>query len=160
MLLLVFLWLLLIGSASLLLVFRVEFLYLYRIQLRREKDPWKALRSLVRMGAWMGYLLVYQQLARSLVQVKKGVYDVHYVYHGQLYKIRIQHQIGSLPTSVLMITDQDSESVTDLLAPYMGPKNDFHGLVYTPKTFGLREATFFLSDGDTASFREDEPMLL
>lgn len=158
--LLLLLCLVLFGTASLLLVFRVEFLYLYRMQLRREKNPWKAIRSLARMGAWMAYLLAYQRLARSLVLVEKGVYDVHYVYHGQLYKIRVRHRMGSLPKSVLLITDEDSETVTDVLAPYMGPKNDFHGLSYVPRDFGLREATFFLSDGATASFKEDEPMLL
>jgi hypothetical protein len=158
--LLVFVWLVLIGAASLLLVFREEFLYLYRMQLRREKDPWRAILSLAWMGAWMGYLIVYQRLARSLVRVQKGVYDVHYVYHGQLYKIRVRHRIGPLQKSVLMVTDQDSEGVTDILAPYMGPKSDFHGLSYTPKDFGLREATFFLSDGGAVSFGADEPMLL
>lgn len=91
--------------------------------------------------------ILIQKLNKSLVHVKKNVYDLHYHYNGQLYKIRFTHHRGPQTKHILLITNKQSDDLTQFLLPYMGPKYNFYGIPYKPSDFDQEEMHFYMSDG-------------
>jgi len=128
---------------------------------KSKHHSWKkALVTTVRTIAWVSYLMLYQKIYKNVVTIQKNVYDVHYVYHGQLYKIRCRHEMGPKKNQVLMIMNQSSEDVTKEIMSYLGPKGNFHHMRYTPLDLGHAELHFFLSDGTVRLFKKEETLVL
>jgi hypothetical protein len=151
----------LIGMIILVLYNQIEGLYyIYEMNYKKEKSIWKALKKTVLLIIWIGYLIVYQKVTKNMIIVKKNEYDVHYIYHGQLYKIKCKHISGPKYNQVLMITNQDSEDITTDILPYMGPKYNFHNIHYTPKDFNNQELSFYLSTGHILKFINNDIICL
>jgi hypothetical protein len=127
---------------------------------QKEKSIPKALTKTCKTVFWFGYLMVYQKIAKNLVVVKKNEYDVHYIYHGQLYKIKCILPQGPQKLQVLMVTNDKLEDVTSSIMPYMGPKQNFHNQVYRTKDFGEKELSFYLSNGDILTFDSEKSIII
>jgi len=125
---------------------------IYEMNYKKEKSVSKAIKKTVKTITWVGYLMLYQKIYKNLVMVKKNEYDVHYVYHGQLYKIKCKYNSGPQPFQVLMITNQNSDDITKEINAYMGPKYNFHNLQYSPLDFQNEQMSFYLSNGETKTF--------
>lgn len=132
---------------------------LYEMNKKTHKSWTKALVTTVRTITWVTYLMVYQKIYKNIITIGKNVYDVHYVYHGQLYKIRCRHEMGPKRVQVLMVMDHNSENVSKKIMCYLGPKGNFHNMRYTPSELGHVELHFFLSDGTVKIFGKDDEMV-
>jgi len=130
--------------------------FLYTINFKKEKSVKKAIDKTARTILWVVYMMIYQKIAKNLVQLQKNEYDVHYIYHGQLFKIKCKHTSGPQSAQVLMITNDKLEDVTNEITPYMGPKYNFHNMNYTPTDFKERELSFYLSNGNITVFKDKE----
>lgn len=131
-------------------------LLLYRLNLNREKSHILALRKTMYAICWVAYLMLYQKIYHNIVPIDQNKYDVHYIYHGQLYKIRIMHKKGPQKTQVLMIANDQLEDISEDIIPFMGPKQNFHNLDYQPCHFQQKELTFYLSDGRILTFGDEK----
>lgn len=129
---------------------------IYKMNYQKEKSVYKAIKKTVKTISWVGYLMMYQKIYKNLVVVKKNEYDIHYVYHGQLYKIKCKHNCGPQAIQILMITNEKLEDITKEIISYMGPKYNFHNLSYCPGDFKMKEMSFYLSNGDIVNFTEKE----
>jgi hypothetical protein len=64
------------------------------------------------------------------------------------------------PSKVLLVSDNTHEDISYKILPYLGPRDDFHGCVYTPKFFDHSELVFEMSNGDEKIFQEDDCIVL
>ena len=132
---------------------------LYKMNLKKKRDPSLAVKETFRTIAWLGYMMIYQKIVKNVVVIQRGEYDVHYIYNGQLYKIKIKSPRGP-GARVLQIINENDEDVTSELTTYLGPKHNFHGLLYRPKDFGYKELHFNLSNGECKDFIEENLIVL
>lgn len=111
--------------------------------------------SLVVKALWISIL---QNINNTIVKIDKNKYRITYIIEGKVYKMILKTNRG--PKKVLLIYDENQEDVSDLILPYLGPQENWHGDVYTPKFFTKNELTFELSCGDQRVFSGDDIMLL
>jgi hypothetical protein len=135
-------------------------LLLYKINYNKEKSHYLALKKTIRTICWIGYLMIYQKIYHNYIPIEKNIYDVHYIYHGQLYKIKCINPMGPKKVQVLMITNDDLEDVSNEIIPYLGPKQNFHNMTFRPKDFKQKELCFYLSDGNIVTFKDDSEIKL
>jgi hypothetical protein len=140
--------------------FYQEIILLYTINYQKEKSHSKALIKSLKISMWMVYLILYQKIYKNIEYIQKFEYDVHYVYNGQLYKIKILGNSNINKKQVLMITNENSDDITSDILPYMGPKYDFHSIKYTPKNFKIKELTLYLNDGNIKKFDENQTIII
>jgi hypothetical protein len=101
----------------------------------------------------------------------KGVYYVfsEYEYNQRKYKIAVKINRHKTMTFLKAVGKRQqpeiTEDITSLVAEWLGPNEDFHGTVVTPRLLGYHEIE--LSNLDTNTFEtvsqvfiEDEPMSL
>lgn len=131
-------------------------LLLYNMNYNKEKSHYKAFQKTIKTVLWIGYLMIYQKVYKNLVQIEKNVYEIHYIYHGQLYKIKCINPIGPKQTQVLMITNDNLDDISNEIMPYMGPKQNFHNLKYRPVDFKQKELCFYLSNGEILTIKNND----
>jgi len=91
------------------------------------------------------YINLLQYLNKSLIKIDKNNYSLTYVINGNLYKHRVRIKRG--PRPLLQIIDDNSNDVTEVIIPYLGPEYNWHGNKLTPKVLGYKSLAFELSDG-------------
>jgi hypothetical protein len=94
----------------------------------------------------------------NIVQLEKNKYVITYIIKGQTYKMLLIHKRG--PRKVLLIFDETQTDVSDIIFPYLGPNENFHGETYTPIFFGKDELIFELSDGNEKIFKSGEKIVI
>jgi hypothetical protein len=115
---------------------------------------------------WISFCMVLQALWISLIQylnssivsLKNGKYLVTYVIKGKIYKMVVKPVRG--PSTVIIISDSNDEDVSYLIFPFLGPEENFHGKIYTPKFFEKEELVFELSNGSEKIFKANEEIIL
>jgi hypothetical protein len=100
---------------------------------------------------WMNFL---HWANNSIEHVDHKTVIVSYVLNGKLYHMVVRPRRG--PTSVLLVTDQDSNDVSDTIIPFMGPNQDWHGREFTPSFWQKKSLTFELANGNQKIFAEHE----
>jgi len=140
-------------------VFHNEALMLYQISYRKEKTHPKAIVRTFKTLNWILYLIIYQKIFKNVVHVQKHEYEVHYVYNGQLYKIKIVGNSNLYKKQIIMILNERDDDITNDIVPYLGPKYDFHKINYQPRHFNQDEITFYLANGETRKFSNHEDMI-
>jgi len=133
---------------------------LYQFHYQKEKDATRALYQVLRTCCWITYLLMYQKVVKNVENVGGNQFDVHYVLGNQLYKFRIEGRKGPSQTKVLQVIDRDNNDVTRDIVPYLGPKEDWHRIVYEPSILGYDVLTFNLSDGTNMTFHKEDSIVL
>ena len=133
---------------------------LYAFHRVKENNAWKGVQKTVQSVMWMGYLLVYQKVAKNLVLWGKNEYDVHYVLGNRLYKIRTFSKKGPYCRKVLQVIDEDQNDVTVDVQSYLGPREDWHGLLYDPSQLRYKSLTFNMADGNSLTFENQQPIRL
>jgi len=150
-----YLFLFIIGILLILIYKNINgLLLLYTINYNKEKSHYKAIEKTIKIICWFGYIYLYQKIYHNCINIEKNKYDIHYIYHGQLYKIRCINKLGPKKNQVLMVANDKLEDISDEIIPFMGPKQNFHKLCYTPNDFKQRELSFYLSDGRILTFDE------
>jgi hypothetical protein len=73
------------------------------------------------------------------------------------YMFRVEHRSNDL----IIFTDELDQDVTNLLTPYLGPMQNFHGSSLTPGDFHRKKIKVF-RDGKISlmrTFNEDDPII-
>lgn len=117
---------------------------------------WQTMKSLF----WIGYLLLYQKMVKNVESLGCHQHDVHYALGDRNYKIRVFTKRGPRKKNVIQVIDADDNDVTHDIMSYLGPSEDWHGVLYRPSHFRHRQLTFNMADGQTKTFHHDEPILL
>ena len=133
---------------------------LYDMHYLKTKSVRKSLVRTCRTVAVILYMMLYQKLQKNVVVVKKEEYDILYVLHEQLYKIRVHAKRGPYHKRILQVINENDEDVTVDVQPYLGPQEDFHGLLYEPAIIGYKQLTFNMDDGTTKSFESGQVIKL
>lgn len=103
------------------------------------------------------WLSVWQYFNNSVIKMSGGKYEVTYIINGKIYKMIVKPKRG--PRRVLMVFDENHFDISDIVFPYLGPGEDFHGRSFTPKFFDKKEIIFALSDGEEIVFTNEENMI-
>ena len=104
--------------------------------------------------AWIIFL---QKVNNNVVKVGKTHYIISYVIAGRIYKIKVLSPRG--PENITMIIDENSEEVTDEIAPFLrAQRNMIHH--FSPSSFQKDNLQIFTSDeADPYIFSKTENML-
>ena len=62
------------------------------------------------------------------------------------------------PSPVMNITDENSNDVTKMVLPYMGPNYNWHGISITPKNLEYEQLSFQLSNGSNYTYNSTDSM--
>ena len=89
----------------------------------------------------------------SIIKLDKNTYILSYILHDNEYKMVIKIARG--PSPILSIKNEDNKDLTDIILPYLGPKNDWHNNKFTPKFFNCKSLSFELSNGEIIKFHEE-----
>ena len=81
------------------------------------------------------------------------MYELTYIINNKMYKQVVKPQRG--PNLIISILNQDNLELFDLIAPYIGPRYDWHCSQLTPKFFGHESLTFIMINDDTYTFKKD-----
>lgn len=104
------------------------------------------------------WLNIMQYINKSIVQVDRHTYSVTYVIKGNTYTMIIKPNRG--PRKVLLVSDETHTDVSNIIFPYLGPNENFHGGSYTPNFFNKSELVFELSDGTEKTFFSEDIMII
>jgi hypothetical protein len=140
-------------------MFQNEIGAFYKLSYHKQKTHPKAIFYMIKSISWILYIFMYQKIQKNVVYIQKHEYEVHYIYHGQLYKIKMIGNSNLNKKNIIMILNQSDEDITSDIIPYLGPKFDFHKITYQPKHFNHEEITFYLSNGETRTFSHDQNMI-
>lgn len=103
---------------------------------------------------WTNKLLAPNKLGNHFVEVP-------YLMNNSWYKIPIPRHIKKTPTVVKVMSGD--EDVTTKIREYLGPNEDFHQQLLTPKDLGYHELKFqlFVNMGDISgqTFTYDQPII-
>lgn len=99
------------------------------------------------------YLNFIQYMNNSIIKLDKNTYILSYILHDNEYKMIIKIARG--PSPILSIKNQDDKDMTDIVMPYLGPKNDWHNNKFTPKFFECKILSFELLNGEIIKFFEE-----
>ena len=104
------------------------------------------------------WIMFVQKINKSVVTHRNKHLIHHYAANGRLYKIAIKPRKG--PHNVLLVTDENSEDVTEEVIPFVGPNNDWHGKSFTPTFWDKKSLTFEMHTGETKHFTQEEDITL
>lgn len=97
-----------------------------------------------------------QNLDQALRKYGRNNYELSYVINDNLYKIIIRSRRG--PPKILAVIDENNNDISDIVRPYMGPNEDFHGHNFTPSFFDREKITIIYTMGDQKTFEKIEPI--
>ena len=98
-----------------------------------------------------------------LVQTSKdNVYFVSFYLDGETYKIPIvvPRFSFSKKQQPLMVLNNNEDDVTQNILKYMGPNNDFYGMVLKPCHLGEKTLNFMMEDGSEMNVLENDMIVV
>ena len=110
---------------------------------------------LVLKALWIN---IIQNLNNTVIYLGENNYLITYSIKGVVYKMIVKPSRG--PKKIVSIYDENKIDVSDTLFPYLGPENNFHGKLYTPKFFQKEQLIFVTCNGDEKSFNQFENIKL
>ena len=155
------------------MIFFGSFIFINKDIVTKKYNKWKTLKNLIstqhnslilinlismKMILQSYYLNFIQYMNNSVRKIDKNKYEVSYVINGKLYKMLISPSRGPIP--VLSVTNDDNTDLTDLIIPYLGPNNDWHGNKYYPDFFEEKKLNFELIKGEVKSFSNREIIVI
>jgi hypothetical protein len=93
---------------------------------------------------------------------KDNVYIVSYYLNGQTYKIPVIEPRFSFDRKqqALMVLNANEDDVTQKISKYMGPNNDFYGIVLKPSHLAEKSLNFMMEDGSELNVGENDIIVL
>ena len=98
------------------------------------------------------YIGFIQYLNNTVRRLGRNTYEVTYVIRGKTYKMIVEPVKG--PAPVVMAMNEMEEDVTDQVAPYLGPRYDWHHERIPLDFFGCKALTLELADGEETTMKE------
>lgn len=93
----------------------------------------------IRVGFLYACVLLYQKLNHTLIMNGKDSFELRYLLHDRLYKIKIRSKRGP---NLIRIQDETGADRTDDVLAYLGPNHDCHGQKLTPRDLGYTKLIF------------------
>jgi len=88
------------------------------------------------------------------------VYCVPLYLNGVNYKIPVVVEKHNTKNQPLMILNKDEEDITSRISEFLGPNNDFFGMILKPRHFGEKSLSFMLDDGSETTMEEYDLIVL
>jgi len=104
------------------------------------------------------YLKLLQNIYITVVHLHKNTYEIQYVLHDKIYRIRTHVRRG--PSKIVQILDHLDNDITEDVRTYMGPNEDFHGQSVCPQDIGYERVYVCLRNGAQVGFAADEPIVV
>lgn len=117
---------------------------------RKRMEWWKHKYIVAKIFVKYVYLQLLQKLYKTVLHVHKNKYEIQYVLHDTIYKVRTQVQRG--PSKIILIKDQHGNDITNDMRCYLGPNEDFHGQLTTPTNLGYEKIYIQLRNGQELEF--------
>ena len=124
----------------------------------RYKNACKIIWISLVMVAKMYWIQFLHWANSSVEHLDKKTAIISYVLNGKLYRIVVHQRRG--PCSVLLVTDENGEDVSDIVLPFLGPNDDWHKKDFTPNFWQKESLNFELASGEQMSFSKDEKIHL
>jgi hypothetical protein len=124
----------------------------------RYSNTFKIVCISIKMIAKSCYISFIQYINSSVTKIGPNSYELSYIINGKLYKMVVKTQRGPIP--VIQVSNDKQDDITDKILPYMGPKYNWHGNVFTPEFFGCDLLIFEMSDGTEHAFDKDTYIIL
>lgn len=115
---------------------------------------WVSIHMIAKMY-WMQFV---QWANTSVKHIDNKNISISYVINGQLYTMIVRPARG--PPTVLLVTDEKGEDVSDIILPYMGPTRDWHKRSFTPDFWGKERLVFEMANGCAKEIEKGQLILL
>lgn len=129
--------------------------YLYHVN---EESHFKTVIHIAQSTWELIRVYLTQYIFHNSKRIGKNLYDIEYTIHCKPYRFQTRYKLG--PSKFKKFMKNESIDVSDLVFPYVGPNDDFHGLSYSPKDLGLEQLIIHYQDGQVKSFSEHEIILI
>jgi hypothetical protein len=103
------------------------------------------------------WIYIIQYCNSTVTLTKDNKYIITYVIKGKTHKMVVTCNRG--PSKVLLVYDENQKDVSNVVFPYLGPEENFHSCLYTPKFWNKKELIFELSNGSEKIFTENEHII-
>lgn len=100
------------------------------------------------------WMKIIQWSNKTIEHIDKKRAIINYVLNGRQYKMVVRDRKG--PHDVLLIHDEESNDITDVVLPYLGPNDDWHKTLFTPSFWDKNKISFELTSGETKTFDKNE----
>ena len=100
------------------------------------------------------YISFIQHMNSSIKKIGNNTYEINYVVNGRMYTMVVVPKKG--PRDIIQVIDECNNDVTDIIAPYTGPNEDWHTRVFKPSFFSKKSLTFNRSNCEEITFTENE----
>ena len=104
------------------------------------------------------YINFLQYMNSTVKKLDKNKFEITYVINGKMFKMITSPPKG--PSLILQVSDDNQDDITEIVLPYLGPKNNWHNTEFTPSFFGSNSLSFEISNGDTKTFTGDEVIVI
>lgn len=104
------------------------------------------------------WINIIQNMNKTIVKLDKNKYKVTYVINGKTYEMIVSPIRG--PKKVLLVYDENQNDISHLIFSFLGPEENWHNKIYTPKFFNKNELTFELSNGNQKIFNENDEIII
>lgn len=96
---------------------------------------------------------VSQKFNKTVLLEGKGRYEIQYVLHDKVYRIKTKHKRG--PKSIERVEDETGKDVTERFFSYLGPNEDFHGNPLSPCDLSYKSLRIHYRDGTSVYIEGD-----
>lgn len=99
-------------------------------------------------------LLKVNQKLNNTVQLEgNGKYEIQYILHDQIYKIKTKKKRG--PRKIEWVEDETGADVTKRFFSYLGPNEDFHGIPLSPHDLSYKSLRIHYRNGNSVYIEGD-----
>lgn len=98
-------------------------------------------------------LKVSQSLNKTVLIEGNGKYEIQYILHDKVYRIRTRHKRG--PKKIEWVEDEFGHDVTDRFFSYLGPNEDFHGNPLSPHDLEYKSLRIHYRNGNSVYIEGD-----
>lgn len=118
---------------------------------------WKQQYLVVKICLKYLYLKFLQNIYKTVLHVNKNNYEIQYILHDNIYKVKTKVRRG--PSPIIRIMDHQQNDITNEIRTYLGPNEDFHGQSLKPLDLGYEKIHFILRHGKEVEFDINDPIL-
>lgn len=119
---------------------------------------WKHKLVVVKVLFKYMWIMMLQKIYVPIIHTGRNKYEIQYVLHDHLYKVRTMVKRG--PPRIIQVKDHDGNDITDEFRSYVGPNEDFHGQHTTPNDIGYNQIVIVFRDGMEATYEATDQLLL
>ena len=128
---------------------KAMYLYLYHVH---DGSHVKTLCHIAGVSFEICKVYLTQTIFHNSTRIRKNVYDIEYAIGCKRYRFHVHYKLG--PSRFRKFTTEDNVDISEMIFPYVGPNDDFHGIKYTPKDFGYNTIHVHYRGGEEEMVKE------